>query len=120
MILADTSVWVDHLRRGGGPLAGLLQEGEVLVHSFVVGELACGHLRKRAEILRLLSALPTLPKAGDEEILAFLDRRRLMGTGLGLIDVHLLASCALADVPLWTRDATLERAASRLGLAANP
>ena len=96
MVLVDTSVWVDHLRQGDAILASLLEAGEVSCHPFVVGELACGAIRNRSQILRLLLALPTLAKADDDEVLAFIDRHRLMGSGLGLIDVHLLASCLLA------------------------
>lgn len=118
MVLADTSVWVDHLRQGDAILAALLEAGEISCHPFVAGELACGALRNRSEVLRLLLALPALPKLDDAEALAFIDRHRLMGTGLGLIDVHLLASCLLAGTTVWTRDATLSRAAEKLGVAA--
>ena len=118
MVLVDTSVWVDHLKRHDDALAALLEAGEVACHSFVVGELACGGIQNRREILSLLSALPSLSKAEDDEVLLFIDRHRLMGRGLGLIDVHLLASCMLAGVPLWTRDAKLASAAAELGLNA--
>ena len=117
MILVDTSVWVDHLRRRDERLAELLDAGEVVCHPFVLGELACGSLGNRARILSLLESLPTLPKMEDDETLGFIDRHRLMGSGLGLIDVHLLASCMLTSVPLWTRDARLAAAALKLGLA---
>ncbi len=116
MVLVDTSVWVDHLRRGDNALAQMLRAGEVACHPFVIGELACGRLRNRGEILTLLVALPATPKAEDDEILEFIDDHRLAGKGLGLIDVHLLASAALAGLGLWTRDKTLASAASRLGL----
>ena len=117
MILVDTSVWVDHLRQGDAELAKRLRADEVACHPFVIGELACGNLRNRSELLALLSALPALPKVADEEALAFIEDHGLMGRGIGLIDVHLLASCLLASVGLWTRDASLARAASSLGLA---
>jgi hypothetical protein len=117
MLLADTSVWVEHLRRGEPRLAAFLEAGEVLCHPFVVGELACGNLRRRDEVLELLSALPRLGKVGDDEALAFIARHGLQGKGLGLVDIHLLAASALARKPLWTMDARLARAASRLGLA---
>lgn len=119
MILADTSVWVEHLRRGEARLATLLGAGDVLCHPFVVGELACGHLRQRTEILSLLAALPSLGKATDPEVLAFIDRHKLQGKGLGLIDMHLLASCALARRPLWTLDSRLARAATQIGIDAH-
>ncbi len=118
MLLVDTSVWGDHLRRGDGALEDLLRHGEVVCHPFVIGELACGGMRNRQEILALLRALPSLPKVEDEELLLFIEHHRLMGQGLGLIDAHLLASCMLANVPLWTRDARLARSADALGLSA--
>ncbi len=117
MILAETSVWIEHLRRGEPRLAAHLEAGEVLCHPFVVGELACGNLRRRSEILGLLTALPGVGKVDDDEALAFIARHRLQGKGLGLVDVHLLAACALARRPLWTLDARLAKAAVRLGLA---
>jgi predicted nucleic acid-binding protein len=116
VVLVDTSVWGDHLRAGDDDLAELLHAGDVACHPFVVGELACGRLRNRDEILTLLSSLPVLPKAGDAEVLDFIARQHLMGRGLGLVDVHLLASCRLAHAPLWTRDRNLAKAAADLGL----
>lgn len=112
MILVDTSVWVDHLRRGDGELERLLDAGEVLVHSLVIGELACGTLRNRARLLGDLMQLPFAPRATDDEALLFLERRQLMGRGLGFIDVHLLASLALSGgARLLTRDWRLAEAA---------
>jgi predicted nucleic acid-binding protein len=119
VILVDTSVWVDHLRRGNDVLASLLEAGEVACHPFVVGELACGDIRNRAEVLALLASLPSLPKAEDEEMLGFIERHRLMSKGMGLIDVHLLGSCLLAGVPLWSSDAKLAAAAAELQLRAS-
>lgn len=116
MVLVDTSVWVDHLKRGNGSLSGLLEAGEVLCHPFIIGELACGNIRNRPEILSLLSELPALSKVKDDDVLTLIDRRRLMGTGLGLIDVHLLASCLLAGAALWTRDVNLKSIAAKLGV----
>ena len=116
MILADTSVWVDHFRRGNARLADLLQSGEILCHSFVVGELACGNLRSRRTTLSLLRSLPGATAATDSEAQAFIDARRLMGRGLGYVDVHLLASASLEGAGLWTLDRRLARAARELGL----
>jgi predicted nucleic acid-binding protein len=116
VILVDTSVWVDHLRRGDADLARRLEDGEVLAHRLVVEELACGAMRRRAEILGLLEALPKAPEAEHGEFLAFVERRGLAGVGLGAVDAHLLASAALARARLWTRDAALARAAARLGV----
>lgn len=117
MILVDTSVWIDHLRRGNPRLAGLLRDGEVLAHAFVAGELACGTLANRAQILGLLADLPEAPPAAHDEVLHLVEHSRLWGRGLGWIDAHLLASALLAPCALWTLDAPLARAASALGLA---
>ena len=115
MILVDTSVWVDHLRRADAALAELLERGTVLMHPFVVGEIACGSLARRAAVLELLQHLPMAEVADSDEILAFIDRRHLHGQGIGLIDVHLLASTALtAGARLWTRDKRLRAAAEAL------
>lgn len=116
MILVDTSVWVFHLRRGDSRLRKLLVEGRVLCHRFVIGELACGDLDNRSEILGLLQALPTTPSVDEDEILSFIEQRQLMGTGLGLVDVHLLASALLARALLWSVDRRLQSAAGRLNL----
>jgi len=117
MILVDTSVWIDHLRRGDAELVALLQEARVATHPFVLGELACGNLRNRAELLALLGSLPRTLPASEEEVMAFLHEHRLHGTGLGWIDLHLLASARLTGVRLWSRDRSLAEAARRLLLA---
>jgi predicted nucleic acid-binding protein len=114
--LVDTSVWVDHLRRGSRALAERLERGEVLVHSHVIGELSCGHLRQRQEILMLLSMLPPAHQVEDDEALAFLETHRLFGRGIGWVDVHLLASATLSGAALWTLDQPLARAAATLRL----
>ena len=117
MILVDTSVWIDHLRTGDERLIDLLDSSQVLAHPFVIGELACGNLRKRDEVLRLLNNLPQAPVASQEEVLHFIERNRLMGQGIGYIDAHLLASTALADRALiWTRDQRLQKIARKLKL----
>lgn len=115
-MLIDTSVWIDHFRRGNDTLISALEGGEVWCHPFVRGELACGNLRNRREILSLLKALPQAPTATDTEVLALVETRSLMGVGLGWVDVHLLGSALLAGVPLWTLDRSLSEAASRLGV----
>ncbi len=118
MILADTSVWVDHLRAGTPALAAVLEQGNVLAHPFVLGELACGNLKNRGEVLKLLADLPRAPVATELEALDFIERRALMGRGIGYIDVHLLASVALAaGARLWTRDKRLAGVAADLKLA---
>ena len=117
MILVDTSVWIDHLRQGDAALAATLQAGAVGMHPFVVGELACGNLHARAEVLGLLQALPHVPKATESEVLYFIDNHRLMGRGIGYVDAHLLASSRLAGASLWTRDKRLHAVATDLALA---
>jgi predicted nucleic acid-binding protein len=117
VILADTSVWIAHLRHGSEDLERALEAGEVLCHSHVVGELACGSLRNRTGILELLRALPTATLATDDEVLVCIERNHLYGTGLGYTDVHLLASALLTPTRLWTLDAALGRQAQRLHLA---
>jgi hypothetical protein len=116
-VLVDTSIWIHHLSKGSADLRRLLDAGEVFSHPLVIGELACGNLRNRAEILALLRTLPSARVAGDDEVLAFIEARKLAGKGLGLVDVHLLASAALSRVPLWTADKRLRDAAGSLGLA---
>lgn len=116
MILADTSVWIDHLRRGNARLRGLLEEGRILCHPFVQGELACGTLRQREEILTLLAILPSAVSASHAEVLGLLGAERLHGSGLGWIDAHLLASTRLSGCALWTLDRALARAAAKLGI----
>ncbi len=120
MILVDTSVWIDHFRRGNRALALRLQEGAVFGHPFIVGELACGNLRQRNNILSLLSSLPQVPLADHREVLDFIDANRLMGSGLGWIDAHLLCSAKLANVGLWTLDTRLAKAARLVAVAAKP
>ena len=117
MILVDTSVWIDHLRSGEPLLVAALEGGRVLMHPFVLGELACGNLANRSEVLELLGGLPAAPSATDPEALEFIERRTLMGQGIGYIDVHLLASIALSgDARLWTRDRRLAAVATELDL----
>ncbi len=116
-ILVDTSVWVSHLRHGDLRLVELLDEGSVLVHPFVIGELACGNLKNRAEILTLLRALPSSIVAEHEEVMLFIESNRLMGKGLGYVDMHLLAASVLSSVRLWTNDRSLARACADLRMA---
>ncbi len=118
MILVDTSVWVDHFRVGDAQLVDLLERAKVVMHPFVVGEVACGSLRDRASVLELLQDLPAASVAESEELLGFIDRHGLHGKGIGYVDVHLLASVALTEgAKLWTRDKRLRVAAQALGCA---
>ena len=119
-MLVDTSVWVDHLRRGNPRLRDLLNQGEVECHPFVIGELACGSLHRRAEVLSLLQSLPHVPVCSHSEVLIFIERHRLMGRGIGWVDAHLLGSASLARSLLWTHDRRLAQAARDLDLSAQP
>ncbi|HUL21801.1 MAG TPA: PIN domain-containing protein [Thermodesulfobacteriota bacterium] len=116
MVLVDTSVWVSHLREGEVGLEKLLIDGEVICHPFIVGELACGNLKNRLEILTYLQSLPMTILAEDEEVLKFIENNHLMGKGLGYIDIHLIASAILTDVPVWTFDKTLDKIAKKIGI----
>ncbi len=117
MVLVDTSVWVGHLRKGNIGLEKLLNNGNVMSHQFVIGELACGNLKNRTEILTLLQALPMAPLAQHEEVMQFIENYRLTGKGLGYIDMHLLASSLLAGISIWTLDKKLREIASKLGIS---
>jgi hypothetical protein len=116
MVLVDTSIWVTHLRHGTRQLENLLIDAEVMCHPFIIGELACGNLINRNQILSLLKSLPLAPTIEFEEFIFFIERNRLMGIGIGFVDVHLLASAQLAEIPLWTADKKLKSAATKLDL----
>lgn len=118
MILVDTSVWVDHLRRGDAQLAALLESAAVIIHPFIIGEIACGSLADRRTVLELLQDLPMATVAEVDEVLGFIEGHRLYGKGIGYVDVHLLASLALSNAAaLWTRDKRLRAAADALGVS---
>ena len=116
MVLVDTSVWVEHLRSGNVGLENLLNEGRVVCHLFIVGELACGNLSNRSEILSLLQALPLVNHAEHEEVMHLIENYSLMGKGLGYIDMHLIVSALLTKVSIWTLDKKLKEVSSKLGL----
>ncbi len=118
MILADTSVWIEHLRSRQDRLVALLENGGILAHPWVTGELALGNLRDRDNVLGLLARLPQAVIATDEEVLRMIDDEALHGAGIGYVDAQLLASSRLTtDARLWTADRRLSRVAARLGLA---
>jgi predicted nucleic acid-binding protein len=117
MILVDTSAWVSHLRESNSRLEQYLNKGEAISHPFVIGELACGSIKNRSEILSLLNALPKADTLTDEEVLLFIEKNNLMGKGLGLIDIHLLASAILSEAALWTLGAKLKQEARTLGIS---
>ena len=116
MVLADTSVWIQHLRQGEPTLATSLSEGLILMHPFVSGELACGSLKDRVAILTDLNALPPAKLASSAEVHQLIEDRRLWGRGLGWVDMHLLASALLSHCGFWTLDKRLGAAAAELGL----
>jgi predicted nucleic acid-binding protein len=116
-VLVDTSVWIGHLCAAEPALVDALDADLVLTHPFVVGEIVCGALRDRDEVLGLMSRLPSAPVAGHEEALHMLDSHRLWGRGLGWVDVHLLASASLGASSLWTADRRLAEVAREIGVS---
>ncbi len=121
MILADTSIWINHLRSGNQELRKLLIQGQIVIHPFVTAELALGSLKQRSRTLALLDNLPQLRVARLSEVRTMIEARRLysLDIGIGLIDAHLLASVFIdASTLLWTRDKHLRKAAERLGIDA--
>jgi predicted nucleic acid-binding protein len=120
MILADTSIWIDHFRRSDLRLSRFLDRGEIVMHPFVIGELALGFVPKIAEMMEDLRTLPEAMVANSDEILEFIARRKLSRSGVGYVDAHLLAAAALApETFVWTRDKRLHAAAQSLSLAAD-
>ena len=118
MILVDTSVWIDHLRNGNSGLISLLDQNCVVMHPMVLGELACGNLPNRQELLHLWQRLESLQTVNHDEALYFIEQVGLMGKGIGYVDVHLLASVALVgSTKLWTLDKRLAHVATELNNA---
>ena len=115
-MLVDTSVWIDHFRNRNDRLSAQLGAGEVWTHPFVIGELACGSLSERRRVLTLLSALPGAPIAEHDEVMRFVETHGLFGKGLGWIDMHLLRSAQIMQLPFWTLDKRLAAVAHDLGL----
>lgn len=119
MILADSSVWLDHFRRGNAALATLVEANALLCHPFVIGELACGDLRPWGPRIQELQMLPEAPVMRHKEVLALIERHRLMASGIGWVDAHLIGSTLLAGANLWTLDKPLARAAAKLSVLAS-
>lgn len=118
MILVDTSVWVDHLRNTEQLLVDVLGAGKVIMHSLVIGELACGNLNRRADRLRDWHALPAIQELPNKDVLNLIETKALMGRGIGLVDAHLVGSVLNhSTARLWTRDQRLKAIASELGIA---
>ena len=116
MVLVDTSVWVNHLRNCDTHLERLLLNGEVVCHTYIIGELACGNIKNRKEIISLLRALPMTSSIEFEEFLYFIEQNQLNGKGIGFVDIYLLASAMLSQIPLWTEDKRLMKTAVELDL----
>ena len=119
-MLVDTSIWVSHLRSGLHSLATALEKSEVMIHPWVIGELACGNLRDRNHVLDLLRSLPAATVATDAEVLRLIEQEQLMGRGIGYVDAHLLASARLSRCRLWTDDRRLRNLALELGVGMQP
>ena len=119
MTIVDTSVWIDHFRSGNNALTEMLTSQSVLMHPFVFGELACGGLRNRTQVLADLNTLPMVPTATHDEALRLIEKRRLWGKGIGWVDSHLLASALISDCVVWTLDKQLANIAEALGVGLN-
>jgi len=117
MVLIDTSVWVNHLRKSEPKLKALLLNGDVYCHPFVIGELACGSIKNRQEIISLLQSLPSTRTIDNNEFLDFVNNNNLYSKGVGYVDIHLLASSRLESVKLWTEDKRLNKLAIDLDLS---
>lgn len=117
MVLVDTSIWVDHLRHGDPGLVSILENGDAHCHPFIIGEIACGNLASRKEILHRLSLLPSASLVRHSEVMAFIEAHRFSGLGLGFIDMHLLAAANLDGFKIWSRDKALRKAAEKLKIA---
>jgi len=117
MILVDTSVWIDHLHHSDEDLKELLLSNQVCIHPFILGEISCGNISNRKEVLSLLRTLRSIDLALDEEVFILIEERKLFGKGLGFVDIHLLASAMIHQVPIWTRDKSLKQIAEELGIS---
>lgn len=120
MILADTSVWIDHLRDGNDHMEALLARVEIISHPAVIGELACGSIPERAKVLSLLRSLPHIMEAEHDEVMNVIESQKLMHSGVGWLDAHILTAARLSDVPLWTFDKRLSAAARALKISYSP
>jgi predicted nucleic acid-binding protein len=116
LILVDTSVWIKHLREGDQNLIRLLEQGLVACHPFIIGEIACGGIKNRYEIISLLNDLPSTDILDHYDIMEFIENRKIMNKGIGYIDVHLLGSALVSETPLWTLDKVLREIANQLSI----
>lgn len=121
MILVDTSIWIDHLRINDPELFALLDRRQIVIHPMVIGELACGNLPNRYDVLEHLEGLPQVAVATDDEVLFFIEHHQLMGIGISYIDAHLLTASVLhGDTQLWTRDRRMMTVAEQLDIRFAP
>ena len=119
MILPDTSIWIEHLRVGNKELGKYLDQGQIVMHPFVIAELALGSLRDRSRTLALLDLLPQVRVAQMSEVRNMIETRSLCRAGIGLIDAQLIASIFINPATvLWTRDKPLRKVAEALGIHA--
>lgn len=114
MVLVDTSIWIDHLRNRNSNLVELLEQGDVVIHPWIIGELACGNLTNRRELLLLFRSLPSVRVATDEEVFQLMEGRKLFGKGIGWVDIHILAASLIEDIRFWTGDKRLKKIANSL------
>lgn len=115
MILVDTSVWIDFLRRGNDRLSNLLNQNRVVTHPLILGELSMGNLSKWEMFLECIRNLPIASEASHDEVLLFVEKNRMWGKGLGFFDLHLLCASLIESIPLWTLDKNLAKAARTFG-----
>lgn len=120
MVLVDKSIWIDHFQKGNSNLKKLLYDSEVVIHPYITGELACGNLSNRREILSLLESLPKTYVISQEEILEFITINRLYGQGVGIVDIHLIASSLLDSLKIWSMDKSLIRVAEHFNIVYHP
>jgi len=116
VVLVDTSVWIDHFRNGNARLIEILNNDNVYCHPLIIGELACGNLKNRNDILLLLKSLPQAKPVDHDELLLFIDSQKLMGQGVGYVDISLLGSALIAGLSLWTFDKKLQKLADRFNI----
>jgi predicted nucleic acid-binding protein len=109
VILVDTSIWIDFLRDGNDLLKEFLEKGQVMVHPLIVGELSCGNISKRKNFLQLINELPQAKESSHQEVLHFIESKKLYGKGVGFVDLHILCSAILSNTPLWTGDKRLAK-----------
>jgi len=120
MILADTSVWIEYFRDDLPELGERLRRHEVVMHAFVVGELACGNFSNRKATMELLQQLRSVTVAEHDEVMTFIRSQKLYGRGVGYVDVHLLAGAAIDQCQFWTLDKRLNAVAASIGISVNP